>query len=408
MSSSVEPAPLIEVTGLQKYFPIKKGLLGRTVGHVKAVDDISFSIMPQETLGLVGESGCGKTTAGRSLLRLIEPTAGRAIYKGVDLFRLPEKTLRQYRRNLQIIFQDPFSSLNPRMTVENLIGEAMVVHGMATHDDVREKVCSLLEKVGLQASYVSRYPHEFSGGQRQRIGIARALALRPEFMVCDEAVSALDVSVQAQVINLLLDLKEEFALSYLFIAHDLSVVRHISDRIAVMYLGSMVELGDCDEIFSHPAHPYTQALLSAIPEANPRRITERIILQGDVPSPSKPPTGCRFHTRCPVAFKRCREERPAFTDVGAGHKVACHLYTEPARAGLTLSQAQREVSALVNTAATTVLTNARRFGLDPATKLRDVPAEWLTTDNAKHPADAPDAAPDMPAQDAAAPASPTS
>jgi len=408
MSSSVEPAPLIEVTGLQKYFPIKKGLLGRTVGHVKAVDDISFSIMPQETLGLVGESGCGKTTAGRSLLRLIEPTAGRAIYKGVDLFRLPEKTLRQYRRNLQIIFQDPFSSLNPRMTVENLIGEAMVVHGMATHDDVREKVCSLLEKVGLQASYVSRYPHEFSGGQRQRIGIARALALRPEFMVCDEAVSALDVSVQAQVINLLLDLKEEFALSYLFIAHDLSVVRHISDRIAVMYLGSMVELGDCDEIFSHPAHPYTQALLSAIPEANPRRITERIILQGDVPSPSKPPTGCRFHTRCPVAFKRCREEKPAFTDVGAGHKVACHLYTEPARAGLTLSQAQREVSALVNTAATTVLTNARRFGLDPATKLRDVPAEWLTTDNAKHPADASDAAPDMPAQDAATAASPKS
>jgi oligopeptide/dipeptide ABC transporter ATP-binding protein len=398
---NAERTPLIDVRGLQKYFPIKKGLLGRTVGHVQAVDNLSFQIFPQETLGLVGESGCGKTTAGRSLLRLIEPTGGEALYKGTDLFKLTEKQLRPYRRNLQIIFQDPFSSLNPRMTVENLIGEAMVVHGMATPDTVRDQVCELLEKVGLQPGYVSRYPHEFSGGQRQRIGIARALALRPEFMVCDEAVSALDVSVQAQVINLLLDLKDEFKLSYLFIAHDLSVVRHISDRIAVMYLGSMVELSECDEMFSHPAHPYTQALLSAIPEANPRRITERIILQGDVPSPVKPPSGCRFHTRCPVAYARCRTERPELTDVGAGHWVACHLYTEPARAGLTTSQAQREVASLVNAAATTVLTNARRYDLDPTLKLRDVPADVLA--RAMHGAPAPATASATPPASAATP-----
>jgi oligopeptide/dipeptide ABC transporter ATP-binding protein len=309
------------------------------------------------------------------LLRLIEPTGGSAEYRGIDLFQIREKEFRTYRRNLQIIFQDPFSSLNPRMTVENLIGEAMVVHGVCTADEVRDRVCELLEKVGLQGSYVSRYPHEFSGGQRQRIGIARALALRPEFIVCDEAVSALDVSVQAQVINLLLDLKDEFSLSYLFIAHDLSVVRHISDRIAVMYLGNLVEMSECDELFRYPAHPYTQALLSAIPEANPGRMKERIILSGDVPTPVNPPSGCRFHTRCPVAMPRCRTERPELTDVGAGHWVACHLYTEPSREGLLLSQAQYEVSRLVAASADTVLTNARRFGLDPSTKLKDVPAE---------------------------------
>jgi oligopeptide/dipeptide ABC transporter ATP-binding protein len=368
---------LIQVRDLRKYFPIRKGILGRVAGQVQAVDDISFDIFPHETLGMVGESGCGKTTAGRSLLRLIEPTQGSAMYKGVDIFKLKPRELREYRRNLQIIFQDPFSSLNPRMTVENLVGEAMVVHGISTQNDVRDRVCELLERVGLQASYVSRYPHEFSGGQRQRIGIARALALRPEFIVCDEAVSALDVSVQAQVINLLLDLKDEFNLSYLFIAHDLSVVRHISDRIAVMYLGNVVEMSECDELFKYPAHPYTQALLSAIPEANPKRIKERIILGGDVPTPINPPSGCRFHTRCPVAMPRCREDRPELTDVGAGHWVACHLYTEPSRTGMVLSQAQAEVSGLVGATATTVLTNARRYGLDPTTKLKDVPVDII-------------------------------
>ncbi len=375
--SSETQKPLIEVRDLVKHFPIRKGILGRVAGQVQAVDGISFDVRPRETLGFVGESGCGKTTAGRTLLRLIEPTRGSALYKGTDLFQLPQPELRRVRRNLQIIFQDPYSSLNPRMTVENLIGEAMRIHGICGPDEVRDRVKELLEKVGLQGSYVSRYPHEFSGGQRQRIGIARALALRPEFIVCDEAVSALDVSVQAQVINLLQDLQDEFSLSYLFIAHDLSVVRHISDRIAVMYLGRIVELADCDELFAHPAHPYSQALLSAIPEPNPRRVKERVILQGDVPSPVNPPAGCRFHTRCPAAFARCRSEAPALTEVGPGHHVACHLYTEPARSGLPINSAQAEVAALVAAGARTTLTNARRHGLDPAARLSDIPADRL-------------------------------
>jgi oligopeptide/dipeptide ABC transporter ATP-binding protein len=359
--------PLIEVRNLTKHFPIKGGVFGRTIGQVQAVDGIDFDIMPTETLGLVGESGCGKTTAGRSLLRLIEPTAGTAQYKNQDLFKLPPRELRKVRRHLQIIFQDPFSSLNPRMTVENLIGEAMQLHGLVEAQDVRERVQDLLERVGLQGSYVSRYPHEFSGGQRQRIGIARALALRPEFIVCDEAVSALDVSVQAQVINLLQDLQDEFNLSYLFIAHDLSVVRHISDRVAVMYLGNIVELADCDELYAHPAHPYTQSLLSAIPEPNPRRVKERIILRGDVPTPINPPSGCRFHTRCPAAYARCSQETPELKQVAAGHFVACHLYTEPSRAGLAVRDAQQEVTNLVKVGADVVFTNARRLGLDPKT-----------------------------------------
>lgn len=371
-STAMTNAPLLEVRNLTKHFPIRKGLFSRVVGNVKAVDDISFDVHPQETVGLVGESGCGKTTAGRSLLRLIEPTAGEAIFQGTDLFKLSQKELRPYRRNLQIIFQDPYSSLNPRMTVENLIGEAMVLHGICTQADVRDRVKELLEKVGLQPSYVSRYPHEFSGGQRQRIGIARALALRPEFIVCDEAVSALDVSVQAQVINLLLDLKDEFKLSYLFIAHDLSVVKHISDRIAVMYLGRMVEMGSSDDLFRAPAHPYTQALLSAIPEANPRRVKERIILRGDVPSPISPPAGCRFHTRCPAATDRCRKEVPELLEIAPGHRVACHLYTEPDATALPIAQAQRMVAERVLANADTVLTNARRHGLDPKARLKDI------------------------------------
>ena len=392
----ISPEPLIEVRGLKKYFPIKKGILGRVVGNVQAVDGLDFDVMPQETVGLVGESGCGKTTAGRSLLRLIEPTAGSAMYKGVDLFKLPEVEMRRYRRDLQIIFQDPFSSLNPRMTVENLVGEALRVHGVVQPAEVRETVQALLERVGLQASYVSRYPHEFSGGQRQRIGIARALALKPEFIVCDEAVSALDVSVQAQVINLLQELQEEFQLAYLFIAHDLSVVRHISDRVAVMYLGKIVEIAGCDELYSHPAHPYPQALLSAIPESDPRRDKQRIILRGDVPTPINPPSGCRFHTRCPAAYGRCKTEAPVLKEVAAGHHVACHLYTEPSRSGLTLGQAWPEVSELVKVGAEVRSTKRKRKprpGMQEAPKAAERNAPQKATELETAPAVAADNAP---------------
>ncbi|MEZ4462558.1 MAG: ABC transporter ATP-binding protein [bacterium] len=318
--------PLLEVKNLKKHFPITKGLLSRVVGHVKAVDDVSFTVNANETVGLVGESGCGKTTAGRTLLRLIEPTSGSAMFEGQDVFTLGREDLRAARRNMQIIFQDPYSSLNPRMTIESIIGEAIEFHGIAKGDARREMVEGLLERVGLQPSYITRYPHEFSGGQRQRLGIARALALNPKFIVCDEAVSALDVSVQAQVINLLQDLQQEFNLSYLFIAHDLSVVKHISDRIAVMYLGQIVEMAPCDELFESPRHPYTQALLSAIPHPNPRRRAKRVILEGDVPSPINPPSGCRFHTRCPARFKPCATIEPSAHDVGGGHLVKCHLF----------------------------------------------------------------------------------
>ncbi len=318
--------PLLEVRGLKKYFPIHKGLFSRHVGDVRAVDDISFDIYPRETLGVVGESGCGKTTVGRTILRLLEPTAGSAHFEGKDVFGMSSRDLRAARRHMQIIFQDPYSSLNPRMTVGALIGDALELHGIARGEARLDRAKELLERVGLQSSYVNRYPHEFSGGQRQRIGIARAVALNPRFIVCDEAVSALDVSVQAQVLNLLRDLQDEYELSYMFIAHDLAVVRHIADRIAVMYLGRIVEMSTCEDLFDNPLHPYTQALLSAIPVARPGRKKSRVILQGDVPNPINPPSGCHFHTRCPLVFDRCRVEAPEIAPARDGHRVACHLY----------------------------------------------------------------------------------
>jgi oligopeptide/dipeptide ABC transporter ATP-binding protein len=321
-----QPEPLLRIRGLKKYFPISKGFIRKVVGQVKAVDDISFDLMPQETLGVVGESGCGKTTVGRSILRLIEPTAGEAHFEGKNIFELGTKELRSFRKNMQIIFQDPFSSLNPRMTVGSIIGDSLELHGIATGDEKFEMTKELLVKVGLQASYINRYPHEFSGGQRQRIGIARAVALHPKFIICDEAVSALDVSVQAQVINLMQELQEEYGLAYVFIAHDLSVVKYISDRIAVMYLGRIVELSECSELYAKPLHPYTQALLSAIPEPRPRRKKKRIVLRGEVPNPINPPKGCHFHPRCPVAEDRCRQGAPPpLREVSPGHHVSCHL-----------------------------------------------------------------------------------
>jgi len=326
-------APLIEVRGMKKYFPIRKGIFQRHVGDVKAVDDVSFEIGHKETLSLVGESGCGKTTTGRTLLRLLDPTAGEAIYRPdaqteLNLFELSSRAMRPYRRDLQIIFQDPYSSLNPRLTVGNIIGEALHVHKLCDPAYLDERVAELLVKVGLHASARNRFPHEFSGGQRQRVGIARALALGPKFIVCDEAVSALDVSIQAQVINLLKDLQDEFQLSFLFIAHDMSVVKYISDRIAVMYLGRIVEIGATREIFARPQHPYTQALLSSVPSPDPTRRKKHIPLTGDVPSPINPPQGCHFHERCPVAEARCRETYPEHVQLGGGHTAACHLLAD--------------------------------------------------------------------------------
>jgi len=316
---------LLEVQSLQKYFPIRAGLFGRVRNHVKAVDGVSFEVRAGETLGLVGESGCGKTTVGRSILRLIEPTGGSVRYRGEDLLGLSGGAMRRVRRDMQIIFQDPYSSLNPRMTVEGIVGEAMTVHGIARGAERRRRVGQLLERCGLSARHMGRYPHEFSGGQRQRVGIARALALEPDFIVCDEAVSALDVSIQAQVINLLMDIQKEMGISYLFIAHDLSVVEHISDRVAVMYLGRIAELAGADELYETPLHPYTRALLSAVPRPDPSLSRERIILEGDVPTPIDPPSGCVFHTRCWLAEERCRTTVPEFRDAGDGHWVACHL-----------------------------------------------------------------------------------
>ena len=316
---------LLRVEHLQKFFPIRKGVFSRVVGNVRAVDDVSLHVNRSETLGLVGESGCGKTTVGRSILRLIEPTGGTIRFDGQDVMRLRGRKLRSLRKRMQIIFQDPYSSLNPRMTVLDIVGEALTIHGIAKGRAREERVKELLNLTGLSSRYINRYPHEFSGGQRQRIGIARALALDPSFIVCDEAVSALDVSVQAQVINLLVDLRQELGLAYLFIAHDLSVVRHISDRVAVMYLGEIVETAPTNALFENPRHPYTQALLSAVPVADPTRERSRIVLEGDVPTPINPPPGCHFHPRCRFAEPICSEMIPGTTDVGGGHTFRCHV-----------------------------------------------------------------------------------
>ena len=317
--------PLLEVRDLKKHFPVRKGLFGRVAGWVRAVDGVSFALAPGETLGLVGESGCGKTTAGRSLLRLIEPTAGRVLYQGADLLALPPAELRRKRRDLQIIFQDPYGSLNPRMTVGAIVAEGLVVHDIGTRAERAEIVRETLARVGLDPAWAHRYPHEFSGGQRQRIGIARALVLNPKFIVCDEPVSALDVSVQSQVVNLLVELREKYGIAYLFISHDLRVVKYISDRVAVMYLGEIVETAPTEETYRRPLHPYTEALLSAVPVPDPERKRTRILLPGDVPSPLHPPSGCRFHPRCPKAIRGlCDVVAPPLKSYD-GHLVACHV-----------------------------------------------------------------------------------
>ncbi len=318
---------LLAVQNLKVHFPVKAGMLSRAREFVKAVDDVSFTIAPGETLGLVGESGCGKTTLGRAIVRLIKPTAGNVLFGGKDLAHLSGAELRAQRRQLQMIFQDPYGSLNPRLTVEDIIGEALDLHGLADGKSARSKrVAELLMAVGLDAAYAQRYPHEFSGGQRQRIGIARALAVEPKLIVCDEPVSALDVSVQAQIINLLQDLQQQHGLAYLFIAHDLAVVEHISRRVMVMYLGKIVELAEAKEIIRAPKHPYTQALISAVPEVDPDTKRQRILLPGDVPSPIHPPSGCRFHPRCPIAEPpRCAIEPPELRELGPHHRAACHL-----------------------------------------------------------------------------------
>ncbi|AUM64258.1 dipeptide/oligopeptide/nickel ABC transporter ATP-binding protein [Brevibacillus laterosporus] len=318
---------LLVVNRLKKYYPITGGVFAREIGAVKAVDDVSFRVKRGETLGLVGESGCGKSTTGRSILRLIEPTSGEVLFEGKNVARMKREEVREIRKDMQIIFQDPFASLNPRHTVGKILEEPLIVHGMNSSKERSKRVHELLEVVGLSSYHAGRYPHQFSGGQRQRIGIARALILNPKLIVADEPVSALDVSVQSQVLNLMQDLQKEFNLTYLFIAHDLSVVRHISDRVGVMYLGRIAELADKDELYTNPLHPYTKALLSAVPVADPDKEQERIILQGDLPSPANPPSGCTFHTRCPHVMDVCREKRPEMLASKENHLVACHLYS---------------------------------------------------------------------------------
>ncbi|MCH8530712.1 MAG: dipeptide ABC transporter ATP-binding protein [Saccharospirillum sp.] len=320
--------PLLQVKQLKQYFPIKGGFFGATVNHVKAVDDISFDVFEGETLSIVGESGCGKSTTGRSILRLEQPTSGEVLFENRNMTSLSRSELRRTRKDLQVIFQDPYASINPRQTVADVLMEALSIQNIVPKEQRRERAISLLETVGLAAYQIDRYPHEFSGGQRQRIGIARALAVNPKLIICDEAVSALDVSIQAQVINLLKQLQRDFKLTYIFISHDLGVVRHISDRIIVMYLGKIVEIADKKTLFEQPQHPYTQALLSSIPTLDPKAKTQRILLKGEVPSPINPPQGCRFHTRCPYAQERCRQEEPKLEQMEQsrkGHEVACHF-----------------------------------------------------------------------------------
>jgi oligopeptide transport system ATP-binding protein len=318
---------LVEVQKLKKWFPIKGGVFSTTVASVRAVDEIDFFVNRGETLGLVGESGSGKTTAGRTLLKLLQPTGGRILYKDDDITDFTAAQMRPLRRNMQIMFQDPYGSLNPRLPIGDTIQEPLDVHSIGTIEERRQAVCAMMETVGLRPEYRKRYPHEFSGGQRQRIGVARALVLNPEFLVLDEPISALDVSIQSQIINLLQELQQKLNLTYLFIAHDLAVIRHMSDRVAVMYLGKIVETAENDELFDHPLHPYTQALLSAVPVPDPEAKRERIILQGDIPSPVNPPSGCHFRTRCPYAMPVCGEQEPAMVEPAPGHTAACHLLT---------------------------------------------------------------------------------
>lgn len=318
--------PLLKVEGLKKYFPVKKGLFGKTTGQVKAVDDVSFYVNEGETLGIVGESGCGKSTTGRMLMRLLEPTEGKVTFNGQELTTLSPQEMRKARREIQMVFQDPYASLNPRHTVEKILMEPLIVHNIGDTKSRKKMVRDFLEIVGLSSYHAKRYPHQFSGGQRQRIGIARALMTNPKLIIADEPVSALDVSIQAQVLNLMQKLQRELKLTYIFIAHDLGVVRHISDRVGVMYLGKLVELASSENLYAEPLHPYTKALLSAVPVPDPNFVREEILLEGDIPSPSNPPSGCTFHTRCPFAMDRCKQDVPQLEEIKPGHYVACHLY----------------------------------------------------------------------------------